>query len=109
MLNERNDVMWEFWMRLGDSEEILRADERSFFSLFLFLPQPFRKIVISCGMLRRVMTWSQYSWGATLALPPTPCVTQGHSLRLSLLTYKTEGWTAGASGPPETSQICLDH
>lgn len=108
VLNERKDVIWEFWMLLGVQRRY-SGQKRGAFSLFLYLPQPFGKIVISCRLLRRVTTWSQYSWGATLALSPTSCVTRGHSLRLSLLMYKMQGWTAGASGPPETSQRCQDH
>ena len=42
------------------SEEILWADERSF-QIVSVSTQHFRKVVISCGMLRGVMTWSQYS------------------------------------------------
>lgn len=49
------------------------------------------KIIISCRMLEggEVVTWSKDPWVANPALPPTPCVTLDHSLRLSLLMYKT--------------------
>lgn len=77
-------------------------------STCLFLIQPFEKSHKPWNA-RGVVTWSQDHWVATVILPPAPHVTLGHSPRLSLLMCKMRGWMVGASGPPDTSQICPDH
>lgn len=77
-------------------------------STCLFLTQPFEKTDEPRDAERDCDLVSG-PWVATVALPPAPCVTLGHSPRLSLLMCKMQGWMAGAPRPSDPSQICRDH